>query len=493
VAAAADAPTLVATEPKRPSPAEVRAQQMRDPKLAQLIDYKEGKVPNVGLLEMRRLAAQTEVMALREGVLGHLNKPTKKRPQKEWDWTQIVPDVDGERRCWFDRAHAQDGGHMKHGATYARLLEWVYWDSMWADCLQWCKECPICDIFEKPAILHGLLQPTTTASLKGQRRVHVDLMGPFAPDENGNTHAMIIIDRDDMWPTVIDIKGTGTDETCRALCQVVADSGVPLQLVSDNGSNFTSEHAKAFYEAMGMEPMPTSPEAAWSNGAAEAVVKIAKGIVAKLVEERRKSWSKLIWLVNMVMRSRNLTGYDMSPFEARFGRPMRTPAMFNLPFDNVKLPGIDDLRKIKVILEKKRDEVAEAMKKKFDKKRTEADFEEGDMVWIVPRQGQGSLQPLKIGPYKVTEVKGPANLLIDQVEGGPKLTRKKMQSVRNLQIYEHKEIYKPKEVVVKDILGHEGRGSGRKYKVLWEDGSETWEPRKHLVDKGEIGEEIAND
>ena len=57
---------------------------------------------------------------------------------------------------------------MKHGTTYAILAEWVYWDTMWADSLRWCKECIVCDLFEKPKISHGLLQPTTSATLKGQ-------------------------------------------------------------------------------------------------------------------------------------------------------------------------------------------------------------------------------------------------------------------------------------------------------------------------------------
>lgn len=484
---------VIITEPKRPEAKETREEQLKDPKLKTLIEMLEGQVPNVTLLEMRRLTAQTEHMAMREGVLGHLNRPSTKREQSEWTWTQMVPDVDGARRKWFDKAHAQEGGHMAHGATYARLLRMVYWDTMWADCLAWSGDCVICDLFRKPELNHGLLQPTTTASLKGQRRLHVDLAGPFEADEFGNTYMLIAVDRDDLWPTIIPIKSSEAKETTPALCQIAADSGVPEIVVSDQGSNFTAEHAKDFYEAMGIEPKFASPEAPWSNGAAEAMVKVAKSVTAKLVEERRKIWSSLNWILNLVLRSRELSGWSISPFEARFARTMRTPAMFDLTFDDQKLPGVKDLRKIKEILERKRDEVAAEMKKHFDKKVTKADFKVGERVWLIPRQKAGALKPLKIGPFEIDVVKGPVHVTIKQTKDGPSLgQRGGTQSIRNLEKYEHEVVYKQNEEKVKKIFGHEGKGRGRKYKVLWEDGSTTLEPRKQLVDKEEDGTETVN-
>ena len=160
--------------PTRPTPEEVRERQGKDPKVKALIDYLEGKVPNVNLLEMRRMTAQAERLALRDGVLGHINPPNTKRPVSEFTWTEVVPDVEGARRSWFDKAHAQEGGHMAHGATYARLIQMVNWDTIWADCMKWSKECLVCDLFRKPELDHGLLQPTTKASLKGQRSCNVD-------------------------------------------------------------------------------------------------------------------------------------------------------------------------------------------------------------------------------------------------------------------------------------------------------------------------------
>lgn len=382
---------------------------------------------------------------------------------------------------------------MAHGATYARLLQMVYWDSMWSDCLQWSKDCLVCDVFRKPDLAHGLLQPTTTASLKGKRQWNVDLAGPFEPDEFGNTYLLIVVDREDLWPTLIPLKGALAAETTRGLCTIMADSGVPEVVMADQGSNFTAEHTIDFYRAMGIDPKFAPPESPWVNGAAEAMVKISKSVTAKLVEERRKVWSSLIWLTHIVLRSRELAGWKITPFEARFARKMRTPAMFDLAFDDEKVVNAKDLKEIKLAMEKRRDEVAKEMKEKFDKKVEDIEFKENDRVWLIPRVKEGALQPRKIGPFKIIEVMGKVHVKIRQLNGGPSLgSRSEFQSIRNLERYEHEEIYRQKELVVKKVLGHDGKGRGRKYKVFWEDGTTSMEPRKQLVDKDPEGTETIN-
>jgi hypothetical protein len=244
---------------------------------------------------------------------------------------------------------------------------------------------------------------------------------------------------------------------------------------------------------MGIEHKESSPESPWSNGAAEAMVKITKSVGSKLVEQRRKIWSSLTWVINLVLRSRELNGWKISPFEARFARKMRTPAMFDLTFDDIKSPDVKDLRAVKGILEKRRDEVANDMKKKFDKNVKEADFKVGDHVWHIPRMGQSAMKPIKIGPFEIEEVMGPVHVKIKQINGGTDLGRRhNVQSIRNLEKYKHEEVYKQKEMVVSKIVGHEGKGRGRKYRVIWEDGSTSLEPRKQLVDKETDGTEVIN-
>ena len=491
---AAGGASLVAGAAHRPDVKEIRAQQMRDPKLKALINYIEGEAPNVTLVEMTRLAAQSQFLSVREGVLGHIEKPTKKSTKEnEWRWAMVVPDVDGERRQWFDKAHAEDGGHMRHGQVYARLINWVYWEGMWSDALEWCKECITRKLFAKGEPPQATLQATTTASLKGQRRVHVDLAGPFPPDEFGNQYFFIAVDREDNWSTARPIRDATASETTRALCHITADSGVMEVITIDRGSNFTAAHAQNYFKALGIKPEEAPSESPWVNGAAEAVVKIVKAIAEKLVEERRAMWSKLDWLINLVMRSRTIGGYLLSPFEARFARKMRTPASFNLPFDDIQTPEFKDLEKIKKLLEERRDKVAEEMKRKFDEGVKESKIEVGDLVWHVPRRQRTGMEPRKSGPFKIEKILGKSTVKIAKVNEGPDLgQRPAIQSIRNLEAYKHDKIYKQKELVVMKIISHGGKGRGRKYQVQWEDGTTSWEPRKQLVDREADGTETIN-
>ena len=96
--------------------------------------------------------------------------------------------------------------------------------------------------------------------------------------------------------------------------------------------------AREFYDAVDIKVREAPSESPWVNGAAEEVVKIVKSVCEKLVEERRAVWSRLDWLINLVMRSRSITGYGLSAFESRFARKMRTPASYKLPFDDILTP-----------------------------------------------------------------------------------------------------------------------------------------------------------
>ena len=124
------------------------------------------------------------------------------------------------------------------------------------------------------------------------------------------------------------------------------------------------------------------------------------------------------------------------------------------------------------------------MKRKLDKGVKETEFKVGNLVWHVPRRQRSGMEPRKSGPFKIKKILGKATVEIAQVEEGPDLgQRPAIQSIRNLEVYKHDKVYKQKELVVKEILRHGGKGRGRKYEVRWEDGTTSWEPRKNLVDK----------
>ena len=71
--------------------------------------------------------------------------------------------------------------------------------------------------------------------------IHVDLVGPRSPS-NGFTHLLTVIDRFSRWPEAIPLNDTSTVVCGQALIsQWFAHFGIPMDMTSDRGSQFTSQ------------------------------------------------------------------------------------------------------------------------------------------------------------------------------------------------------------------------------------------------------------
>jgi hypothetical protein len=140
---------------------------------------------------------------------------------------------------------------------------------------------------------------------------------------------------------------------------------------------------------------------------------------------------------------------------------------------------------------KLRDEAAEEMKKNFDGGLKKKEFIEGQLVWLRNEEVTAVNPAERIGPFKIKRVTGPVNVEIEEVKNGPRMgTRHPIQSIRNMIEYSGPEPGPQPEFIVSDVVDHQGQGRGRKYRVRWNDGSFTWEPRSSLVDVKANGKQI---
>ena len=94
-----------------------------------------------------------------------------------------------------------------------------------------CSGCQRVQHAPKCSPLHPWEWPSTP-----WQRIHVDFAGPFLG------MFLVIVDAHSKWPEVIIMHSkTTTSKTVEALRTVFARNGLPEQLVSDNGPQFTAE------------------------------------------------------------------------------------------------------------------------------------------------------------------------------------------------------------------------------------------------------------
>ena len=131
----------------------------------------------------------------------------------------------------------------------------------------------------------------------------------------------IVVDAHTKWPEVISMKATTANNTITVLRSLFARYGIPNQIVSDNGPQFTSEEYRQFCERNGIRRTLVAPYHPSSNGEAERFVQTFKSALRRAKSEDLKQ-ALAQFLLHYRTSSHGTTG--KSPAEMMFGRRIRT-------------------------------------------------------------------------------------------------------------------------------------------------------------------------
>ena len=107
-------------------------------------------------------------------------------------------------------------------------------------------------------------------------RIHIDYAGPFL-----GRMFLIIVDSYSKWKEVHISKDSTTKTTIEGLSKSFATHGFPEQIVSENGTSFTSAEYKNFLGKYGIKPIYSAPYHPATNGLAERAVQSLKEAMRK--------------------------------------------------------------------------------------------------------------------------------------------------------------------------------------------------------------------
>ena len=146
---------------------------------------------------------------------------------------------------------------------------YFWWSDLDKDIEDLAKSCSACQANKSApavALLHPWIWPDAP-----WKRIHVDFAGQF----HGKMF-FIIVDAHSKWPEVVMMSSTTSQSTMEALCSTFSQFGLPEQLVSDNGPQFTSEEFAQFMRGNGIKHILCAPYHPSSNGLAERFVQTFK-------------------------------------------------------------------------------------------------------------------------------------------------------------------------------------------------------------------------
>ncbi|GKE40177.1 putative reverse transcriptase domain-containing protein [Tanacetum coccineum] len=193
--------------------------------------------------------------------------------------------------------------------------------------------------------------------------------------------------------------------------EVVSRHGVPVWIISDRGSKFTSHFWKSLNESLGTQLDMSTAYHPQTDGQSERTVQTLEDMLRACVIDFRKVWDRHIPLIEFSYNNNYYTSIKAAPFEVLYGRKCRSPICWAKVGD-AQLTGPEIIRETtdKIIQIKHRLQALRDRQRSYaDKRRKPLEFQVEDkvMLKVSPWKGvirfgkRGKLNPRYIGPFKI--------------------------------------------------------------------------------------------
>ena len=250
----------------------------------------------------------------------------------------IVPA--GWKRRIFDLIHGLS--HPSIRTTRKLVATKFVWKGLQKEVGIWAKQCIAC---QSSKIQTHIRAPLEKFSVPQRRfdHIHVVLVGPLPPS-NGFTHLLTVVDRFSRWPEAIPLGDTTATSCAQALVShCIARFGIPMDMSSDRGPQFTSQLWTAIAQLLGTQLHHTTTYHPQANGLVERFHRHLKSALRACLTG--PSWTRELPWVLLGIRTAPKEDLGCSSAEMVYGAPLTVPGDFipshDIP-DHLKLQCLQD-------------------------------------------------------------------------------------------------------------------------------------------------------
>ncbi|GJZ73894.1 putative reverse transcriptase domain-containing protein [Tanacetum coccineum] len=303
--------------------------------------------------------------------------------------------------------------HPGSDKMYQDLKKLYWWLNMKAKIATYISKCLTCakvkTEYQKPSDL--LVQPVIP--VWKWENITMDFVTKLPKTSTGQDTIWVIVDRLTKSAHFLPMKETDSMEklTRHYLKEVVSRHGVPVSIISDRDSKFTSHLWKSLNKALGTQLDMSTTYHPETDGQSERTIQTLEDMLRACVIDFGKGWDRHLPLVEFSYNNSYHTSIKAAPFEALYGRKCRSPICW-AEVGDAQLTGPEIVHETteKIIQIKKRIQAARDRQKSYaNKRRKPLEFEVGDkvMLKVSPWKGvihfgkRGKLNPRYIGPFKI--------------------------------------------------------------------------------------------
>ena len=245
------------------------------------------------------------------------------------------------RKPIFNAIHGLS--HAGNKPTQRAMSSRFVWHGMGRDIAKWCRECMDC---QQSKVSKHVKTPLSDMPLPSARfgSLNLDLVGPLPPSE-GMTYLLTIVDRFTRWPEAIPLPDAKTETVIKGLLRNwLARMGVPTEVVTDRGPQFTSDLWKQLHDMFGIKVSTTTAYHPQANGMVERMHRQLKDSLKARATHQR--WMDELPFVLLGLRTTWRQEPDCSPAELVYGQALNVPGQFLPDPDKQATPNLPFLRNL---------------------------------------------------------------------------------------------------------------------------------------------------
>ena len=129
------------------------------------------------------------------------------------------------------------------------------------------------------------------------KRVAVDLDVPLSPsvrEREPVAYILTVVDFATRYPEAVALPKIETERVAEAFLEVFSRVGFPKEMLSDKGTQFTSDLMKEVSRLVSTKQLFTTPYNPRCNGLCERINGVLKSMLKKMCQERPKDWDRYL-------------------------------------------------------------------------------------------------------------------------------------------------------------------------------------------------------
>ena len=209
-------------------------------------------------------------------------------------------------------------------------------------------------------------------------QVAIDIVGPF-PRSHGYRYLLTYICLASRYPEAIPLKHATASECAEVLLEIFSRNGVPMSLLSDQGTQFMSVLMKCLCKRLGIKQIRTTPYHTQSNGTVERMHGTLVPMLRKLAD-KDLDWDEQVKFALYAIRATSNKSTGFAPFEIIHGRVLRSPLEVVVqeidPVSSRNVKAVEWLAELNKRINRNRDEMIKNIKRAQNERKERHDSED---------------------------------------------------------------------------------------------------------------------